>query len=130
MMIDPNQQEALNERRNLTHFMSDTFARSSGIHMQDAQMAIQKLKNLYNVLPVRNTQPQEDGEEFEGAYLRLKDKITAVSDDKERPSDERAIEIWLLVDEFIPECTNFMYNTLFVKPGRKRKEHTQGIGYE
>lgn len=129
-IIDPNQQEAIRRRSICLDFMTEVVRRGNGIHQWDAQVLTQLVSNLYRILPVHNTTPQETGEKFEEDRYDYIRKIEEFTNDNSLEPDEYAFQVWAESERFIERCTTFMNDTLFVKPSRSRKEATKGVGYE
>ena len=129
-VFDPNQVEAVRRRSECLDYMVQVAMRGGGIHEGDAQVLTQLVSNLYDVLPVKNTNPASIGEDFETdrhAYIK---KIATLSELRRDSPDEYAREIWRENEIFIRRCTTFMNDTLFVKPTKRKKEPTEGARYE
>ena len=141
--FDPNQIEAVKRRSSCLDFMVEVARRGNGIGMWDAQVLTQLVGNLYRILPVHNAPDLETGEEFEGARLRLLDRIRDISEGTFSEEDEitlgkpkeqfeesdSAFLTWMENEKFIERCTQFMNDTLFVKPTKRGKKPTEGPGY-
>ena len=127
--IDPNQQEAIRRRSECFSLINEVIDRGNGIHIHDAQRLAQRVSNLYRILPVHNSNPQELGGDFEEARYDYIRKLENLSEDNSLEPDEYAFEVWKESEKFIERCTTFMNDTLFVKSQRKRKEPTEGIDY-
>ncbi len=128
-IIDPNQQEALGWRREVHKFRIEVVRRGNGINLQDAQM-LRTLADIFaGVLPLNNTSPLELGEKFQEDRFEYQRAIEDINNDGQYSDVECAEAIWKLTNAFVERCTTFMYDTLFVKAQKRKKETTEGIGY-
>lgn len=130
LTFDPNQQEAIHRRSACLDYMIEVVRRGNGIHTNDAQILTQLVSNLYRILPVHNTNPQEIGERFEEDRFKYVKKIENLAQDPTLESDEYAFKVWAETEKFIERCTTFMNDTLFVKVQKKKKPITEGAGYD